>query len=118
LRIGARVTDNTRVLTSFSHASKFKRTISVKATIRFFGNHGFNTRDIAISYHGMPTGTGLPMVSGRTVGTSCTFSWIAERLTFFASKSTTRHKGTDFISTTFIIASTAYFNTSNQWIAL
>ena len=48
LRIGARVTDNTRVLTSFSHASKFKRTISVKATIRFIGNHSWKNKRHAI----------------------------------------------------------------------
>jgi hypothetical protein len=36
---GARITDNTRILASFSHASKFKRAIFVNTAFRFLRNN-------------------------------------------------------------------------------
>ena len=58
------------------------------------------------------------MVPCCTICTKVAIAWVTERLTFLASEATSRSKVTDLISSTFIVAATAYFNASNQGLAL
>ena len=58
------------------------------------------------------------MVPSSTISPSGTIAWITEGLAFLSSEATARSKITYFISGTFIVAATASFNTSYQWVAL
>ena len=58
------------------------------------------------------------MIFGSTISSIGTIAWITKGLAFLASKATAWSKVTNFICSTFIVATTSSCNTSNQRVAL
>ena len=76
------------------------------------------TRYIAISNHGMPASTSLPVVFGSTVSTKSTVARIAKGLAFSPCKTTARNKVTFFSGGTISVAAASCLNASQKRIAL